>query len=71
MLLFDRFTGQSIDTEIDSLPRHIDLGRYYFIDGEHQGKDVTHRLLNLGNDKLFYESLLEERVSFSLQSVHL
>lgn len=60
MLLFDRFTGQSIDTEIDSLPRHIDLGRYYFIDGEHQGKDVTHRLLNLGNDKLFYESLLEE-----------
>ena len=60
MLLFDRFTGQSIDAEIGSLPRHIDLGRYYFIDGEHQGKDVTHRLLNLGNDKLFYESLLEE-----------
>lgn len=60
MLLFDRFTGQSVDTEIDSLPRHIDLGRYYFMDGEHQGKDVTHRLLSLGKDKLFYESLLEE-----------
>lgn len=60
MLLFDRFTGQSIDTEIDTLPRHIDLGRYYFLDGVHQGKDVTHRLLSLGKDKLFYESLLEE-----------
>jgi len=60
MHLFDRFTGQNIDLELDSLPRHIDLGRYYFLDGEHQGKDVTHRLLNLGKDKLFYESLLEE-----------
>ena len=60
MLLFDRYTGQSIDTKKDSLPRHIDLGRYYFIDGDNQGKDVTHRLLSLGKDKLFYESLLEE-----------
>ena len=57
MLLFDRYTGQSIDTKKDSLPRHIDLGRYYFIDGDNQGKDVTHRLLSLGKDKLFYESL--------------
>ena len=60
MLLFDRFTGQSVDTEIDSLPRYIDLGRYYFIDGDNQGKDVTHRLISLGKDKLYFESLLEE-----------
>lgn len=60
MQLFDRFTGQNIDTDVDSLPRHIDLGRYFFLDGEHAGKDVTHRLLSLGKDKLFYESLLEE-----------
>ncbi len=60
MLLFDRFTSQSIDTEKVTLPRHIDLGRYYFIDGDNQGKDVTHRLLSLDRDKLFHESLLEE-----------
>ena len=60
MQLFDRFTGQTVDAEKDSLPRQIDLGRYYFIDGDNQGKDVTHRLISLGKDKLFFESLLEE-----------
>lgn len=60
MLLFDRFTGKTLDTESDALPRHIDLGRFFFLEGEHKGEDVTHRLVNFGKDKLFYESLLDE-----------
>ena len=60
MQLFDRFTGKSVDTELDSLPKQIDLGRFYFLDGKHKGKDVTRRLISFGKDTLFYEALLDE-----------
>ncbi|HCZ21992.1 MAG TPA: hypothetical protein DHU72_00515 [Rikenellaceae bacterium] len=56
MLLHDRFSGNTLDS--NSLPNHIDLGRYFVCDSR---QDITNRIINVGTDKLISQGLLESK----------
>lgn len=56
MLLYDRFTGSTLDS--NSLPNLIDLGRYFVCDSR---QDITNRIVNVGTNKLISQGLLESK----------
>lgn len=56
MLLYDRFTGNTLDS--NSLPNLIDLGRYFVCDSR---QDITNRIVNVGTNKLISQGLLESK----------
>ena len=60
MILYDRFLGKALDTESEFLTREIQLGRYYFLDGPYQGKDLTCRLYGKTKDHLYYQEILDD-----------
>lgn len=56
MKIYDRIISQYIDDK--SLPRKIDLGRFYFADSK---KDLTNSNINIGTEKIIEQSLLEDK----------
>ena len=59
MKLFDRFTGKEINTDIDSLPKDIQMGRFFFLDGQNQGRELTRRLFMNSDKHLFHQEVLK------------
>ena len=63
MQVYDRLKSVTID--VNSLPSHIDLGRYYMVDPK---EDLTNRVINFGSDKYIDQALLDSKYK-SLQEL--
>ena len=61
MIFYDRILGKEIEEE--NLPKNIQLGRFYFLDGNNQGKDLTCKTHKETDIHLYYEEVLNDSFS--------
>ena len=54
MQIYDRIESRVVRE--DSLPNHIDLGRYYYVETK---RDLTNRIINVGTEKFIDQGLLQ------------
>jgi len=61
MLIYDRFSSVKKSIQISSLPDHIELGRYYFVNKDGKSFDLTDKLVDLGTEKQILQDLLSPK----------